>query len=220
MLVLPSEFVIRESCGCRSADRLGRIRGNGGAAKKGRVKAAAGALSEDALVAEILEETGRDLPSLKKKLPPKGRVAELVRLHEKSLTDDSSHDFHEKFIALCSGLLKSHEEISSILRFIAVFFGSILQRAKDMVAREKALASWNEVTTIAAIGSRTISDNQSTPTPSPRPEAGASRPELTLRGRRLGGAAKSADISYPRALPITGLPITGLPITGITCEAA
>src|SRR3954452_18566565 len=49
--------------------------------------------------------------------------------------------------------------------------------------------SWNEVTTIAAIGSSTISESQSTPTPSPRPDVDVSRPEATLRGRLLGTGA-------------------------------
>src|SRR4051812_25771717 len=74
-----------------------------------------------------------------------------------------------------------------------------------MSSQKVPTPSWNELTTIAAIGSSTMRLSHSTPTPSPRPAAGVRPPLVAPRAHReiaVGAGAGPWSVMVTRWLPV------------------
>lgn len=139
--VIPTEFIIRESCGCRASDKLNFIMNE---------KFMAGApapleLDKDVFKHDIAGIMKRELPYLSSKIDLKKHLTALIDRYCEAVADGGNKSaLLDEFLCLFRILLESNEEIITVYQFISIFYGSLLNRYLPAGERDNCRQLWNE----------------------------------------------------------------------------
>jgi diguanylate cyclase (GGDEF)-like protein len=138
-VILPTEFVIRESCGCRAVDKLNHIKSAGL-----RERPSSRADDASGQIGEILSELRSELPFLYTKINVTQSVTALVDAYRETRAAGDGTLLYETFLSIFRALMESNEEILNVYKLISVFYGSVLARVTNGTERERAAALWND----------------------------------------------------------------------------
>ncbi len=148
-VVIPTEFIIRESCGCRAVDKLNHIM-NDRITNSNQNKKSFFFIDKSEFNDEIGAIMAKELPYLKSKIDLKKRLKVLVDRYFETRDGGNKNRLFEEFLDLFRILLDSNEEIISINQFMSIFYGNLINRFLSSDERESGLQLWNE--TLALFG--------------------------------------------------------------------
>ncbi|MBN1798761.1 MAG: diguanylate cyclase [Spirochaetales bacterium] len=134
-IVLPTEFLIRESCGCKVADKLYHIKSSG-------ITKTVTKDDKNECIDEISININKELPFLINKISVKQWVKDIIDSYNTINGGENRDRLFERFLILFHKLIDSNEEILTIYRFISIFYSSIINRLTVENERENVLHLW------------------------------------------------------------------------------
>jgi diguanylate cyclase (GGDEF)-like protein len=143
-IVIPTEFIIRESCGCKVVDKLDHIKSN--SAQKSVVPD-----NQNESGKEITVNINKELPFLKNKIDVKQWVKDLIYSYDHINGGENRSRLLEKFLLLFHKLIDSNEEILSIYKLVSIFYSSIINRLVTAKERGNVLRLWTDTVTLLGL---------------------------------------------------------------------
>ncbi len=153
-IVIPTEFLIRESCGCKVADKLDHIKNNSN--KKTVIID-----NKNEFINKIRININKELPFLKNKINVNQWVKDIIDSYNNIKGGENRNELFERFLILFHKLIDSNEEILSIYKFISILYSSIINRLSMEKERENVLHLWiNTVTLFGLLIKDELSDEK------------------------------------------------------------
>jgi len=142
-VVIPTEFLIRESCGCKASDKLDHIK-SFRFAKSNSIKTPCIINNKNEFIDELIINMIEELPFLKNKINIKQWVKDLIDSYCNIDAGKNRNQLFEIFLVIFHKLIESNEEILSIYKFISIFYSNIIKQFIIKDERENVLQLWND----------------------------------------------------------------------------
>ncbi|HEY1407173.1 MAG TPA: substrate-binding domain-containing protein, partial [Spirochaetota bacterium] len=156
-MTIPTELIIRESCGCMTIDHLQYIK-NSDIEKVGTPEVPTVFSDDKLLMNDLIQKIEHELPFLKNKINVQKTLSDLVDTCMKVMKGSDKKQLLEKFSTLFDQLLYKEEEVVSIYKLIRVFFIGIRNQFLTGEDRNSVQELWNETITLLGF---LIKENQS-----------------------------------------------------------
>ncbi len=140
-IIIPTEFLVRESCGCNVADKISSI-------KSIEYKKSVAKESKNNFSDEITITINKALPFLKNKINVAQWVGRLIDSYNRIKGGENKNRLFEIFLLLFQTLMYGNEEILSIYKLIAIFYGSVINQLTPASERENVLHLWIDTVTL------------------------------------------------------------------------
>jgi len=142
-IVLPTEFIIRESCGCKTLNQLEYIK-RYKSFDSNSYNDNLNFSNENQLIDEISKNIDEELPFLKKKINKKEHIKGLIDSVLIIKEEKSKDQLLNKFLDVFYSFINSNEEVLSIYKFISIFYKNLINYFTENSEREAVLQLWND----------------------------------------------------------------------------
>ncbi len=146
-IIIPTEFIIRESCGCRVVDKLNHIM-NEKFVKNIQIKNLFNMNDRTCFVSDLNAVMDKELPFIKKKINK--WLNDLINAYCEIKAGGDKNRLFDIFLGIFGYLVDSNEEIITINQFVSIFYGNLVNQLAEASERENCLRLWNE--TLALFG--------------------------------------------------------------------